>query len=243
MDLFLSANELTKSSAPNYPPKTNQINALSSFSRFINDKPAPRISAHKNTGEMDAAQYKQFIYEKIANMPVNPYRAEEDLFISISEECFAAMQQDPAYEQWVLSQIQGTLSKAMPYGTEVFECISFGATPNDFRQESVTTPNAQQKRAMRERFLRERAERKEELQKLQEKKRLEEKWKKEAYQREYIKLQHLDHSFQIQKENEAIRLGHDYQFLDHTNAMQSAARRRAAAYTSTFVYTDTQNTP
>jgi len=115
--------------------------------------------------------------------------------------------------------------------------MSFGATKNEFRHESISTPTASQKKKMREQYLRDKEERQKELKKLQEKKRLEAKWQKEVYNREYVKLQQLDHTLEIQKENEALRFQEDFNYQDHSSALQSAAKRKAAAYTSTFLYT------
>ena len=50
-------------------------------------------------------EYKQYIHEKISQIPMHPTRMSENISIHISEAGFEAMKNDPEYEAWVLNDL------------------------------------------------------------------------------------------------------------------------------------------
>ena len=53
--------------------------------------------------DMTMVEYKQYIYNKISQIPMHPTRAGESISVTISEAGFEAMKNDPEYEAWVLN--------------------------------------------------------------------------------------------------------------------------------------------
>lgn len=51
-------------------------------------------------------EYKQYIHEKISQIPMHPIRMSENISIHISEAGFEAMKNDPEYEAWVLNDLR-----------------------------------------------------------------------------------------------------------------------------------------
>ena len=50
--------------------------------------------------DMTMVEYKQYIYNKISQIPMHPTRAGESISVTISEAGFEAMKNDPEYEAW-----------------------------------------------------------------------------------------------------------------------------------------------
>ena len=50
--------------------------------------------------DMTMVEYKQYIYNKISQIPMHPTRAGESISVTISEVGFEAMKNDPEYEAW-----------------------------------------------------------------------------------------------------------------------------------------------
>ena len=62
---------------------------------------------------MSREEYKFYIYQQIAGIPMHPSQKWDAVCVNISEEGFAAMQADPAYEKWVqrpVRQLDGLIS-------------------------------------------------------------------------------------------------------------------------------------
>lgn len=56
--------------------------------------------------DMTMDEYKQYIHEKISQIPMHPTRMSENISIHISEAGFEAMKNDPEYEAWVLNDLR-----------------------------------------------------------------------------------------------------------------------------------------
>lgn len=85
------------------------------------------------------AVYKQYIYQKIAVLPQHPSQRYDAVSVNISEEGFAAMKADPAYEKWVLDTLQRDLSQQNPWSNYcggTYRTHFFGATKEEYRGES-----------------------------------------------------------------------------------------------------------
>ncbi len=56
--------------------------------------------------DMTMDEYRQYIHEKISQIPMHPTRMSENISIHISEAGFEAMKNDPEYEAWVLNDLR-----------------------------------------------------------------------------------------------------------------------------------------
>ena len=56
--------------------------------------------------DMTMDEYKQYIHERISQIPMHPTRMSENISIHISEAGFEAMKNDPEYEAWVLNDLR-----------------------------------------------------------------------------------------------------------------------------------------
>lgn len=59
-----------------------------------------------STKDMTMEEYKQYIHNKISEIPRHPSRMQETISINISEAGFEAMKNDPDYEEWVLNDLR-----------------------------------------------------------------------------------------------------------------------------------------
>ncbi len=89
-----------------------------------------------STADMTMEEYKQYIYDKILRMPVDPSQIQDAVSIQISEEGFAAMKADSEYEKWVLDTIRRDLGAYNPWGRlgeSTYRSHYFGATKKEYR--------------------------------------------------------------------------------------------------------------
>ena len=59
-----------------------------------------------STKDMTMEEYKQYIHDKISQIPMHPTRMNESISITISDAGFEAMKNDPEYEAWVLNDLR-----------------------------------------------------------------------------------------------------------------------------------------
>ncbi len=88
---------------------------------------------------MSREEYKLYIYQKIAAIPMHPSQKWDAVFVNISEEGFAAMQADPEYEKWVLDTLRKDFAFYNPwsaYAGGSYRIHYFGATKQEYRGES-----------------------------------------------------------------------------------------------------------
>lgn len=81
--------------------------------------------------QMTMAEYKQFIYDKICQIPIHSSQAGWHWNIEITEEGFEAMKNDPSYEEYVLNAIRINFSIADPFGSFRYSILHFGATEQE----------------------------------------------------------------------------------------------------------------
>lgn len=87
---------------------------------------------------MSREEYKLYIYQKIASIPMHPSQKWDAVSVNISEEGFAAMQADPAYEKWVLDILRKDFAFCKPwsaYAGGSYRIHSFGASREEYRAE------------------------------------------------------------------------------------------------------------
>lgn len=102
-----------------------------------------RIADSSKTGSVSAKdmtmeEYKQYIYNKISQIPMHPTRASESISITISEAGFEAMKNDPEYEAWVLNDLQVGWSQADSWSGicgGAFSTIYYGASKEECHAE------------------------------------------------------------------------------------------------------------
>ena len=103
-----------------------------------------------STADMTMEEYKQYIYDKILKMPVNYSQIQDAVSITISEEGFKAMKEDPEYEKWVLDTIRRDLSAYYPWGTmgeSTYRSHYFGATKKEYRGYCYAKDNRYRRQA------------------------------------------------------------------------------------------------
>lgn len=183
------------------------------------------------------SSYKLSIYNKIDEWSSHADHGDF-VWISISDECFAAMKQNPSYESWVLNKIYNFYSSCSGDHMDTFAVLQFGPLESDYKETLHTMPD----RKMREYLRKQEQDAKKELRKKRlkqyEKKILEKKWTKQEIERIYVQLKIIDHRIQVQNENKALRFGEEFYPADHSASLYAAAKRRASAYESTFIYHD-----
>ena len=63
-----------------------------------------------STQDMTMEEYKQYIHDKISQIPINPTQSGYHWNIEITDEGFEAMKNDPEYETYVLDCIRTNFS-------------------------------------------------------------------------------------------------------------------------------------
>lgn len=95
-----------------------------------------------STADMTLDEYKQYIYQKISRIPMNPSQTMRSVAIHISDAGFEAMQKDPQYEKWVLDTLKYDFAYYDPWSEvcgESFTIHRFGATREEYRADSWYT--------------------------------------------------------------------------------------------------------
>lgn len=88
---------------------------------------------------MSMDQYKMYIYQRISALPTSATQKWDAVSVQISEEGFAAMKADPAYEKWVLDTLRQDFAfynPWSPYAGGSYRVHFFGATKEEYRGES-----------------------------------------------------------------------------------------------------------
>ena len=90
---------------------------------------------------MSMKEYKLYIYQRISALPRNLTQKGDVISVNISEEGFAAMKADPAYEKWVLDTLRNDFSCYQPWNAYTggsYRFYSFGADRKEYRSESYS---------------------------------------------------------------------------------------------------------
>ena len=112
-------------------------------------QPAGLLPQVKSREEMTLEEYKNYIDKKISRMKTNSSRMRDTFSIYISEEGYAAMKADPAYEAWVLNTLQSDFHSynfwgGMSGGRYVIHF--FGATKEEHIGYSFSKSNGSNRR-------------------------------------------------------------------------------------------------
>lgn len=154
--------------------------------------------------EMTMEQYKQYIAQKIKQIPVHPSRRNDCISVNISEEGYQAMKNDPEYEAWVLDNLRSVFSQpnfSFSGSTKTYIDIYIGATEDECHASSwsVPTRSASDRARERQEEYRRRLAKKIRKQKLQ-KQLLEIALQRQARQRALVKKL-IEHRQEIEREN------------------------------------------
>lgn len=91
-----------------------------------------------STKDMTMDDYKQYIHEKISQIPMHPTRMWENISIHISEAGFEAMKNDPEYEAWVLNDLRTGWAQPDRWAGVcggAYSTICYGATKEECHAE------------------------------------------------------------------------------------------------------------
>ena len=116
MGSTINVNYMTKTYSnflKNYEAKDSGQTKTTSFSDKVAEKSmgTQNISETGKAGavstkDMTMEEYKQYIHDRISQIPMHPTRMSESISINISEAGFEAMKNDPEYEAWVLNDLR-----------------------------------------------------------------------------------------------------------------------------------------
>ena len=93
--------------------------------------------------QMTMEQYKAYIDQKIKQIPVHPSRRNEMISVTISDEGYEAMKNDPEYEAWVLNDLRLEWSQpGFYFGGSVrsYTTVCYGATKEECRKNIWNVP-------------------------------------------------------------------------------------------------------
>lgn len=154
--------------------------------------------------EMTMGEYKQYIAQKIRQIPVHPSRRNEYVSVTISEEGYMAMKNDPEYEAWVLNDLRSAwFQPGFYFGSsdKVYTNIHYGATKEECHSDTWTVPSRNASDRARER----REENRRRLEKRIKKQKLQKQLREIAFQRQRrqraLVKKLIQHRQEIEKEN------------------------------------------
>lgn len=130
-----------------------------------------------STEEMTMEEYKEYIYDRICNIPIHPSQSGWHWNIEITDSGFEAMKNDPTYEKHVLDSIRANFSFADPFHSDNYSILHFGATEEESYGRSWGMGSRMEPKREEETFWERRAKRKkrlkEQYEEMQERKALE----------------------------------------------------------------------
>lgn len=91
-----------------------------------------------STKGMTMKEYKQYIHDKISQIPLHPSRMQESISINISDAGFEAMKNDPEYEAWVLNDLRTGWAQPDRWAGVcggAYSTIYYGATKEECRAQ------------------------------------------------------------------------------------------------------------
>ncbi len=95
-------------------------------------------SAVISTAEMTMEEYKEYLYDRISQLPVHPSNMQDYVSIQISEEGLEKMKTDPEYEKWVLSSVKTNFNARDPWSEMCggkYRVLYFGSEKEQSRGE------------------------------------------------------------------------------------------------------------
>ena len=152
---MIRAAQATMGTAKNQAPGKSFLQAIEdAASAEQGADAASGVERTYSTADMTLEEYKQYIYDKITRMPVNPTQIQDAVSIMISDKGFEAMKADPEYEKWVLDTIRHDLAAYYPWGTvgeSTYRSHYFGATKKEYRGYCYAKDNRSKRLAEQQR--------------------------------------------------------------------------------------------
>ena len=166
--IYISAQTAyMKAFAESIAPKTSDISFTDALENFMNEQPLD--------------DYKAYIKDRISSLVLHPSQSGDTYAVSISDAGYREMQTNPEYEKWVLDQIHGAFSAAVPPGIRQlcgtqYHTLQFGSKPDQFRAEQYSTGEGRLTKEEKEEYWKQlkeiRDKRREEFEKLLKKKKI-----------------------------------------------------------------------
>lgn len=219
MSSTINVNYMTRTYSnflKNYEAKNGGQTKTASFSDRVAE--SQNVSEMGKTGtvstkDMTMEEYKQYIHDKISQIPMHPSRMQESISINISEAGFEAMKNDPEYEAWVLNDLRTGWAQPDRWAGVcggAYSTIYYGATKEECHAEmwSVGYQNgtgkslfdSKAKDSYWERRVEQKKRTETQIKEQQEKKRLQ----KEAYEKAAIEKSNAHKRLMSQWEKEAV---------------------------------------
>ncbi|MDE6925016.1 MAG: hypothetical protein K2P59_07110 [Acetatifactor sp.] len=181
-------------------------NASATFAQAVQRRGTDNAAMQgmRSPQDMTMEEYKQYIAQKIRQIPIHPSRRNEYISVNISEEGYAAMKKDPEYEAWVLNDLRSAWARPGFYfgsGDKVYTNIYYGATREECHSDTWTIPSRNAGDRARER----REENRRRLEKRIKKQKLQKQLREIAFQRQQrqraLVKKLIEHRQEIEKEN------------------------------------------
>lgn len=119
--------------------QNNRKTASAFHDKLIEKSMESEVASKTDKAEMSMEEYKSYIYDKIAALPMHPSNMQDSISVHISDEGFEAMKNDPEYEKWVLDSLKNNFMSNDPWSGVCggkFSVFYFGATKEEYRGES-----------------------------------------------------------------------------------------------------------
>lgn len=110
-----------------------------SFLRKMAEAASATGPVRLSTEQMSMEEYKDYLYDRISQLPVHPTNMQDSVSIQISEDGLRAMKEDPEYEQWVLDSVKTNFAARDPWSGMCggkYVILYFGAQKELSRGES-----------------------------------------------------------------------------------------------------------
>lgn len=203
-----------------YEAKNGGQTKTASFSDRVAEKSAESQKVSEtgksesvSTKDMTMEEYKQYIHDKISQIPLHPSRMQESISINISEAGFEAMKNDPEYEAWVLNDLRTGWAQPDRWAGVcggAYSTIYYGATKEECHAEMWSAGyqngsgkslfNGKAKDSFWERRIEQKKRLEEQVKEQQEKKRIQE----DAYEKAAMEKSDAHKRLMSQWEKEAV---------------------------------------
>lgn len=137
-DIFLNSMTRVYSAFLQSQLVGTQTKGIMSFRDMVETLDESKKALAHSTEDMTLEEYKQYIHQKISQMPMHPSQAMNSVSIHITDKGFEAMQKDPSYEKWVLDTLKVNFSFNDPWAGICggsFFVHHFGETKEEYHGE------------------------------------------------------------------------------------------------------------
>ena len=145
----INVNYMTKTYSnfvKNYEAKSGGQVKTTSFSDKVAEKSMETQNVSEtgkggivSTKDMTMEEYKQYIHDKISQIPVSPSQMSSSFSVHISDAGFEAMRADPEYEKWVLDTLKYNFGFNNPWTGicgGIYAVHNFGASKEEYSGQS-----------------------------------------------------------------------------------------------------------